>query len=205
MKKIRVEILFLLMFFTLWGSFAGAAEEPYRRLTDAKAAFECDIPAGWSEMQFKNLWFWKGPVSDAGYRATLSVKYYQNGVDDYASARDYIANLSGSAQPSKGAAAPPVQITPVRVANMDGSRFEVDEKFMQEDMPRRKSPRRPLRHWGRIPVRHAHVVLPVNDGFWALRFSAEIEEFMQYRPHFERLLTSFTPKGVPKRQSNGME
>ncbi|MGE4545508.1 MAG: hypothetical protein AB7D06_15520 [Pedobacter sp.] len=42
-----------------------------------------------------------------------------------------------------------------------------------------------------IPVREKFVVIPVNSGFYALRYSASAEQFEQFLPDFEQVTTTF--------------
>lgn len=164
------------------------------------ALFSCDIPAGWKASGDKDL-LALGKRRGFGVAPLLSVSFYENGKGSgFASADDYLDEYMGRER--KGDAgvralmgAAPAAPRKVRgkderkaeAGGLPATRFELDETSRPEHVEPHDSARA-------VVVKNSFAVVPVEGGFYVLRYAAPAPEYARYAPAFERLLKSFSLK-----------
>ena len=191
-------------------SFAAPAHQ--KPLSAAKF-FRYQVPAGWSEVQehpfglsaeekkvftvtFHGPWRGEIPVR-------ISAAYYAQGNLLYKSVERYLqifSPVSSVAGPEADAQGRAKSIT---VSGKEAMLFERERKeFMPmhhlidlNDPPLRDDPRVYERRGEMMAravlVRERFVVIPGKAGFYALRYSAEAEDFQGFLPDFEKLTSTF--------------
>jgi len=169
--------------------------------------FSCEIPVKWS----KGSPLYGDPQDDKNiYGITLdgprwgelplriSVNFFAEGNPLYRSIDHYLRLF---AQPALGVALGGDSYGPVAVVTVSGRSAWVFERIKNEYLPlnnfdepvipdgrvyeRKEMMARP------VPARQKFVVIPAATGFYALRYSAPVEDFEEFLPDFERVTATF--------------
>lgn len=170
--------------------------------------FSCEVPADWYKdttyfgltQEEKKVYGFSLSGHYAGDISTrISVYYYAEGNLLYKSMDRYISTFS---QPVALEGSKYDQITTLTVSGREAKIFErtkneyvpVNNIIKPSDKPAKNDPRiyekremmaRP------VPVRERFIVISAESGFYALRYTAQVDRYKEFLPVFERVAASF--------------
>lgn len=206
------------------GSTSAAAQTPPGTPTSSAAEagkiihlekiFSVTVPEGWSggrepifglSADEKKAWgvILYGP-SSFPIQSSIQVHYYGDGSLQHPSLERYLRAFS---RPALGVALEGSTYGDVVAISVAGRVAQAFEREKNEFVPfdgigiEKSSEQPDHRIYKRydmkarpVPVRDRHIVMPATGGFYALRYTANKEDFARLLPNFEEVVASFRPE-----------
>jgi len=157
--------------------------------TSPRRIFSCEVPKGWQAfeeeaLQGSSAHFLGPAVADGAFRAAINVHFMQKGSPGFITLENAVKR---ERQSDKDSSRDSSSIIYGRLAGNQSRRFEVTET---RQLPREVLPSRPT------VLHHYYVFLNAGDGYFMIKLSTTRETYLDYRPDFERLLSTFQILGA---------
>ena len=156
--------------------------------TPPHRSFTCDVPTGWQPFEEETLQgtavHFLGPAeADGAFRAAVHVHFIQRGWPGFVPIDAAVKRERRSDSQTSRDASP---IVFWRAARAQARRFEVSET---RQIPRDVLPSHP------VQLHHYYVFIPAGESYFMIKLSSTRDTYLNYKPEFERLLSTFQVTG----------